>query len=389
LSERRIPVPALIVLMAFAASGTILALAYVPDRGDDFRRLYFSAVNWAHGGDPYAIVIGDTPNLNHPTLLPFLWLFTWMSPEHAFVVWSIMSLGLLLACVTEIGRIARVHAIELLALVLASGAGFLALGYGQVTFVVMALFTAAWSADRRGQATTAGGLLGILSALKPFFGLFLLYLAWRRQWRAIAAYVGSFVTVMMAGWAIAGTSGFFGWLSRLRDVQWRWHIYNASVWGLADRLFSMHPYAERWTPLLNMPRLAAAVTVVLLAVVAAILWRASRFADLDSSYALYGVASILLSPLGWLYYVPAFLGPVVLVLKDRPSRWLWALGVLSAWPYLFLVGTLHGKIGTLTIGHWAFENVLGLFVLVVMFRRTVDRSDIRTNSLVAPSLDRV
>src|SRR6478672_11967406 len=115
LTVRRIPVPALMVLIALAASGTILALLFVPDRGDDFRRLYFSAANWGHGGDPYAIVIGDTPNLNHPVLLPMLWLFTLISPRQAYVVWTLLSLGLFVSCLPAISRAARMSPVDLLA----------------------------------------------------------------------------------------------------------------------------------------------------------------------------------------------------------------------------------------------------------------------------------
>src|SRR5262245_21626603 len=212
---RRLPPVAFILLAGLATYGTLGALALVPDRGDDFQRLYASAKAWAHGGNPYAIMIADTPNLNHPLLLPLFWVFSVGSEHSEFIAWSIASLLLLAACVPIISRCARVVPIDLVALILASTGAFLALVYGQVSFVLMAVFTAAWAADRRGHVSRAGAMLGILSVLKPFYGLFGVYLLWRREWRAVGLYAGTLVTGTLAGWAIVGTANFLEWLARL------------------------------------------------------------------------------------------------------------------------------------------------------------------------------
>ena len=162
---RRLPRAAFIPLVALATYATLGAVALVPDRGDDFQRLYVSATSWAHGGNPYAIVIADTPNLNHPLLLPFLWLFTLGSEPAGFIAWSIVSLVLFAACVPAISRHARIVPLDLVVLILASTATFVALSFGQVSFLLMAIFTAAWCADRNGRTTSAGAMLGALSVL--------------------------------------------------------------------------------------------------------------------------------------------------------------------------------------------------------------------------------
>jgi hypothetical protein len=232
----------------------------------------------------------------------------------------------------------------------------------------MAIFTAAWCADRIGRTTKAGVLLGLLSVLKPFYGVFALYLLWRREWRAFAAYATVFVAGTIGGWAIVGTSGFLAWLSRLRDVQWRWHIYNASVWGIGDRLFTVQPFfrATSWTPLVESSVLAQVLTAVMVLAVAAMLSITVTGVDIDRSYALLGLASLLISPLGWLYYLPAFAGPVIVTLGRRPSRWLWPVVAIGACPYMFLVSRSYGKIGTLFVGQWAFAVVAGLFFLAAL-----------------------
>jgi hypothetical protein len=363
---RRLPRAIFVPLVALATYFTVGAVALVPDRGDDFQRLYVSATSWAHGGNPYEIVIADTPNLNHPLLLPFLWLFTFGSVHAGFIAWSVMSLVLFVACVPAISRHARIAPVDLMALLLASTGSFLTLVFGQVSFVLMAIFTAAWCADRKRASTRAGAMLGLLSVLKPFYGLFGLYLLWRREWRAFIAYAGLFVAGTLAGWIVVGTTDLLEWLARLREVQWRWHIYNASAWGVGDRLFTVQPFfrATGWTPLVESPQLARITTLVILLAVVSVLWWAVSKTDIDRSYALIGLSCLLISPLGWLYYLPAFLGPVIVVIGARPSRWIWPIIAIGVCPYLFLVSRSYGKLGTLVVGQWAFAVVAGLFLLV-------------------------
>ena len=371
---RRLPVAAFVPLITLATYGTVGALLMVPDRGDDFQRLYVSALDWAHGTNPYAITIADTPNLNHPLLLPFLWLFTFGTPQAGFVAWSLMSLVLFAVCIPPISRRARLAPIDLAALLLASTGTFLAFVFGQVSFVLMVIFTAAWCADRNGRTTEAGALLGLLTVFKPFLALFGLYLLWRREWRAAITYGVVVVAGTLAGWAIAGTANFVEWLARLREVQWRWHVYNASAWGVGDRLFTVQPFfrATGWTPLVQSRELAYIVTAAIVLAVGIVMWCQLNRTDTDRSYALLGLASLLISPLGWLYYLPALAGPVVATLAARPSQWLWPIIAVGACPYMFLVSRSYGKIGTLLVGQWAFAVVAGLYLLVAWTPSTVE-----------------
>ena len=142
--RRRLPPVAFVLLVVLATYSTLGALALVQDRGDDFRRFYASAVAWGQGSNPYAVVIDDTPNLNHPLLLPLFWLFTFGSQQAGFVSWSIVSLALFALCVPTISRSARLAPADFVALTLALSATFVALAFGQVTFLLMALFTLGW-----------------------------------------------------------------------------------------------------------------------------------------------------------------------------------------------------------------------------------------------------
>src|SRR5262249_38213645 len=144
-----------------------------------FRRFYASAQQWASGNNPYTLVIDQTPNLNHPLLLPVFWLFTLISESAGFIVWSACSLMLAAMCLRAISRRAAMSPFDLVVILLALTGTFAALAFGQVSFLLMAPFTAAWCADRRGRTIEAAALLGVLTVLKPFFGLFALYFLWR------------------------------------------------------------------------------------------------------------------------------------------------------------------------------------------------------------------
>jgi hypothetical protein len=141
---RRFPLTAFIPLLLIATLSTIGSVALVQDRGDDFRRFYVSALAWSHSGNPYTL-IDDTPNLNHPVLLPLFWLFTLRSEPAGFIVWSICSLALLAACMPVISRHARLAPIDAMAAILAAAGTSLALAFGQVSFLLMAIFTASCS----------------------------------------------------------------------------------------------------------------------------------------------------------------------------------------------------------------------------------------------------
>src|SRR5262245_45008982 len=115
---RRLPPAVFILLAGFATFTTMAALAIVPDRGDDFQRFYLSARIWAQGGNPFSIMIADTPNLNHPLWLPLFRVYSLGSEHLGFIVWSVTSLAILAACIPAISRNARIAPLDLVALFL-------------------------------------------------------------------------------------------------------------------------------------------------------------------------------------------------------------------------------------------------------------------------------
>lgn len=359
--------PAVTALLALLALFNVLgAIALIPDRGGDFAMIYRSTTAWMQGLPPYESPGTPTTNLNHPLIWLLVLPFTSVPESVAFILWTAISLGLFAAAAAMVSRVARTRPLDIAVLVLASTAASFELALGQIAFALMVPLLGAWWFDRDGREVPAGACIGLLCVLKPFFGLLALMFAWRRQWRALGACVVAALLTLVVGWLLAGTDGYRAWIANLRGVTWTWHIFNGSVWGAASRLFTEQqvPIAAAWTPLVISPLLAGITAALGIAVIVFVLWRGLRRADVDERYALISLACLLLSPLGWVYYLPACFAPIVVTLARRPSVGLWGVGALAMCPYPVLVNRQYSLLATLTAGQISFIVTGGLFLLV-------------------------
>ncbi len=376
----RLPPLALCVAIPLALLDVAGALALIPDRGGDFQMIYNSTAAWAAGHAPYAVTGTPTTNLNHPVLWLVVWPFLQFSPINAFIAWTLLSIALLAATAIWMAPVVGISAWETTILTLAATGTAFELGLGQIAFLLMVLLTGAWWCERTGRNAAAGACIGLLCVLKPFFGLFPLMLIWRRAYRNLTTCVLTVVGGYLLGWLLAGNDGYAAWLENLRHVTWTWHIFNGSIWGASSRMFEVQQTAigTRWTPLLVSP--LAAHLFVALGIVATlfVLWRGLRSANIDEQYALVALASLLLSPLGWVYNLPVLVGPVLSVLARRPSRWLWPIGALALWPYPLLVNRQYGKLGTATVGQISTIVVAGLLLAVYASVRARARNTVIT-----------
>jgi alpha-1,2-mannosyltransferase len=170
--------------------------------------------------------------------------------------------------------------------------------------------------------------------------LFLPWLLLTRRWRALACAVAVLGGVVALGIVLAGSAPYRLWIESLGQVGWWWLPMNASWQGVVSRFFEGGRTVEpvySWPALVHPLSLAGNACIALVTLGAAV--RAeSHGRSLDFTLLTVLLGGILASPLGWVYYLPLALGPVVALFwtgawRVLTSRWLVASGVsaLALW----------------------------------------------------------
>jgi hypothetical protein len=179
-------------------------------------------------------------------------------------------------------------------------------------------FTRAWIAIRRDRWTEAGAWMGGCVSLKLFFLVFVAWFAARGAWRAILAAGGSLAAIVAAGSLAFGTRVYGDWIQGLSRIGWWWLPMNASLRGLVERVVVG---GKGLAPVMRSPGIGKPLWLLLAsAVVVATAWRTgpwAKGADCDRTVLLLLLAALLLSPLGWVYYLPLATGPVLAMVRSR------------------------------------------------------------------------
>ena len=388
----RTPAAAVVVLLLLAGAWpyNLLMLRVVrEDHLGDFGRLYYSARQFDAGRSLYGespVDIGTSGrnslfNLNPPHAhIPFL-LLGRLSEATVFAVGLGLGLLSLLVCV-RMGLVAAGHRSWLLV----AGTAFLApalapaqavVGTGQFFawwLAIPALF--AWRAARRNAWNESGAWLGVLAAVKPFALLFLPYLIVSRRWRAAGIFTAVIAGTIAAGVAVYGVHSYVEWVQSLRQSTWFANRLNGSFLAWCERLFGRTHVALptapdailTYGPLWSARWLVQPLSYGLSALIGALTLWLSRRADSDHAFVLLVAAALLISPLGWTYYLWLAAAPlVVLVVRDSVFRRAAAAVVpFALWPiHLIRIGQ-PSPLATLTIGSASFWLVFGLWFAVAL-----------------------
>ena len=152
---------------------------------------------------------------------------------------------------------------------------------------------------------------------------------------------------------VFGRVPFLDWTANLRAIPepgYATHFLNASWVGVVSRA--------------HAPYLAG--TLLSGATIAVMLWRV-RSRDEDEAWLLLSIAAILACPIGWIYYQPMLLGPVVaLALGGRLTHLRW-VALTCLVPPLSRNMFQHGSVLiALTLGSVYFWGFLAVFVNLVL-----------------------
>jgi hypothetical protein len=203
--------------------------------------------------------------------------------------------------------------------------------YGaQHEFVILVLFTLAYWGLKRGRKGEwiAGGSIAIVTLVKIYPILLLLYFPLRRYWQAALSLVVSIgvltlVSILLAGWELQREFWFGIFPALSGGTAW---LENQSFFGFFSRLFvngaMVNPALV--TPLPTASILSEIATVVALASSFLVLWRAS---GPEFGFAILLPLMLLISPNAWIHYETVLLLPLGIMLSNfskGSSAWQWA-----------------------------------------------------------------
>jgi hypothetical protein len=331
-------------LLTFAGVYARLAWLLTTPGANDFTIFYYTSRMVADGHPMY----GDLPrtygidwkgaylgNLNPPHFQLLVAPLVPLGYRGALFVWLAVNAAITMAAGRLVLRelrprltVARVLLGGLL--VFASAAWTSVAVTGEMSLLLLLPFTGAWVAARRGRWTAAGALLGACVSVKLFFLVFVGWLVAARAWKAVAAALAASACCVGTGAAVYGPGAYVDWLHGLSRVAWWWLPMNVSLRGLAERLFHAGP---PYSSVFAAPHLAWPLWLALAAVVAAVTawrtWPGSGTPDVDRLFAVLLLAALLVSPLGWVYYLPLVTGPL-LALVVRRDLWRGSAGAALA-----------------------------------------------------------
>jgi hypothetical protein len=309
--------------------------------------------------------IGHLGNLNPPHVQMLLQPLAWLSYGQAFVTWTISSVAALFASVAVIVRTlgvpVTVRGVAVWGILTGASVAFTSVVVTAESSLLLLLpFTFAWSAARRSRWRSAGAWLGACIAIKLFFLLFVPWLVFGRRWRAVAAAGGVAAAWTLAGLTVHGVSTYRLWLESLASVAWWWMPMNASWPGFVSRLLIGSGSVE---PLVQAPEMMSWLAPTgAVGVAGATIWTAYRLdaskLGIDGSVLVLTVGALLASPLGWVYYLPLTLGPLVGAWWSRswsavPKCWLVACAIAILGLYVPLEQASAGQPSALATVTWA------------------------------------
>jgi glycosyl transferase family 87/glycosyl transferase family 2 len=358
----RVVLPAVAVVLV-VWNFLFLVNSWVLMPANDFGRVLYSARCFLDGQDMYAwnhatpakleggLVI-DLYNMNPPHLHVLFLPLAAIPDDVALGVWWVIN-GLCLIWIlrrilseTQVKLSPDARRFGLVALLAFSGTTSM-VATAQLSFVLLVPITLMWQAARRGYWSRAGLWLGLALSVKPFLAVVLAYFAFRGRLRAAASCLATAVLCFAVGLAIFGWNNCLSWEQKLAvSENWAWLPMNASLNGMLARTFADSVW---YVPLFHLPLFAVwglwLVAGGLMGLVSlGVTSTGNSASDVDRDLTLLLTVSVLLSPLGWIYYLWLILPPLAGMLvrgwpgtacREALPRWVRVLLVVVFAGYIW------------------------------------------------------
>lgn len=247
---------------------------------------------------------------------------------------------------------------------------FMNITFGQVALILNVIVIFFYLSLEKKHFILSGFLLALGINIKLFFGIFLVQLIAKKQWRACYSFTcfgGLFAIIPLF---IYGISIYDGYLEALSHIQWYGINWNASWYGFLSRLLGEK--SHRFNSLFDFPRLKQIIYFsILITYLAFIYYINKKKSNTSLNFAFSLSSMLLLSPLGWSYYFPFLLTALLVNIKALESKRRYALLTslllfaffISACPALIYQDKSISSMVLITQGNQLFFSLL-LFNIV-------------------------
>lgn len=249
--------------------------------------------------------------------------------------------------------------------------------HGQVNFLLLFLFVVGLWLYLQKRTVAMGIFWGVMFLIKPFLGVFVFYLLWRREWKGAlvslvvsgSLFFLSFLPTLFTG----GLAAFTSWLevsSYYSNAPYAARPDNYSLTGLSLRLFANNPYTDAWV---NSLPLATLIRILLVGLVLAFFFLAVPLRTVKQARPVQPtfllIETGLVAGLGMLYgplaegdhlflLIPAFIGILTLTVLQLTGRWsranpYWKWAALGwAILYIMLLNPIRSTFGVPSEEAW-------------------------------------
>ena len=279
--------------------------------------------------------VSDIYNVNPPTTVLLMLPLAWLDHDTARVGWvslSIIILGASLAFVMRQLHLSGVAGLLFLGLVFVYQPLFANLKHGQAYIFLLGLLALAWYGHRRGRPTLFGSALGSLLILKTAGAMLWLLPAIGRKWRVVVVGLGVVLGVALASLPWIGLEAWRTYLPLLAGLTARPETAVPAYQTVMSFFRHLFTYDPQWNPapLWLAPVLGQALPwLVIVVMLAASGYTVLRGAEADLAFALFAIASVVLTPVSLDYHYTLLLMPIAILIA-------WAGRQASAWPWIVL-----------------------------------------------------
>jgi hypothetical protein len=277
---------------------------------------------------PLPFTIFPQPSPHPPAVLIFALPLAFFSYRTALIIWLVVELTLLFfTCRLLLRRYFGVNqwwASLLVAIgLIATFPVSLELAVGQLMLLTLFLLTAGWLALRSSNDIQGGALLGLSLVVKFIGWPLILFLIFRKRWRAVLAAGSVFLVANVVGGLIVGlnqAAHYYRYVAPIGSKLYESEFLNFSTWASGRRLFAGTSNSILQTvnieALFNAPAVAPLMAVILtLSVVCLALLLAHRVADFDLAVAILVCASAVVNPIAWHHYLVLLVMPAAVSIK--------------------------------------------------------------------------